>query len=103
MKWRCNSCLQQYSDRTADGQPLYHVCYPEIVEHAEFDGEGKEIKPEKRTPRMDVRNEHPDPRLRLADGKWVTRVPHPEEPGQFLEQEAGYAIISEGLGRTEIP
>jgi hypothetical protein len=98
--YQCNNCKQVYPERADSPDTAPHVCYPFIIEHAEFDAQGKEVKPEKRIPRENIRNENPDPTVYLSNDKWVRRVPHPEERGQFLEQEAEYAIVSEGLGRT---
>ena len=98
MKWRCNSCAEIITA----GQWPPHVCNSEVLEHAEFNEQGKLLKPEKRTPRESIRNENVSPGVYFSEGVAVRRAPHPEERGQFIEVPAESLIISEGKGRTQI-
>jgi len=104
---KCNSCGGTYSPVQRDGMLFFHACPPDIVEPAEFDAQGKLVKPEKRTPRTNVRDERPAPGLVFAsiDGaplKCFREVPHPEERNRLVLQEATPAIVSEGNGFTEL-
>jgi len=106
-KFRCKSCGGIYIDPQLDGVHYYHVCPPEIIEHATFDAQGKQLTPEKRTPRPNVRNENVLPGLTyIAENNSTLvpklRKPHPEERGRFIYVDAPTIIISEGAGREEV-
>lgn len=99
-KYRCNSCQAEYSDTTPQGAPYFHSCSPEIIEHATFDAEGKQLTPEKRTPRDHIRNEHTRTDIVERDGKFGVVVGSMALEGgeQFTPLDS--LILSEGLGRT---
>ena len=58
MKLRCNVCLGEYSDTQRDGAGYHHACSPEVIQHAAFDAQGKQLTPEVRTPRPGARDEN---------------------------------------------
>jgi hypothetical protein len=104
---KCNSCGGTYSPVQLDGMAFYHACPPDAVEPAEFDAQGHLVRPEKRTPRTNRRDERPAPGLVFASDagaplKCFREVPHPEERGRLVLQEATPAIVSEGDGFSEI-
>src|SRR5579864_838176 len=104
MRYECNSCHARYDDPRPDGTPAFHVCPPdEILAYAIFDDSGKLLKPEKRGPRLNVRNENLRPGLVYIEGKPRLRVQDPEDRTRWVLTEPASLIISEGAGRTEIP
>jgi hypothetical protein len=81
MKLQCNSCNGTYDDTQPDGARTYHVCPPEIITYATFDTNGKQLTPETRAPRPNIRDE----RITGYD----------TDTGKVI-------IVSEGLGVTQL-
>jgi hypothetical protein len=99
-RYQCNTCGEIYSDVMPHGRQYYHVCTQETIEHAQCDDAGKIIKPEKRTPRENVRNENVKPGLICEGGKYILRRPDPNDSVKIITEEVQSIIIAEGAGRT---
>lgn len=99
-KWKCNSCGATYPDTLPDGQLYFHVCSPEIIEHAVCDAAGNVVTPPKSKPRENCRNENLRRGLVHFEGKYQVPVPLKEDPRMMLYEYADSIIMSEGLGRT---
>lgn len=101
-KFKCNSCGGIYTDIQAGGSLYFHVCASEVVEPAQFDATGKQTKEEKRTPRVDIRDERPVLGLVYVDGKPHVQIPIPGERTLFTLEPATVLTVSEGKGRTQL-